>query len=61
MFGALNRLAWRTDAQVPIQNRFGYAVSHAFERTGHILVAMVQGFIQIARGRVPLSTLGARS
>lgn len=58
VFGALNRLAWRTDALVPIQNRFGYAVSHAFERTGHIIGAMMQGFVQIARGRVPLSTLG---
>jgi regulator of sigma E protease len=58
VFGALNRLAWRTDAPVPIQNRFGYAVGHAFERTGHILAAMAQGFGQIVRGRVPLTTLG---
>ena len=58
VFGALNRLAWRTDAPVPIQNRFGYAVGHAFERTGHIVAAMVQGFGQIVRGRVPLTTLG---
>lgn len=58
VFGALNRLAWRTDALVPIQNRFGYAVGHAFERTGQIMAAMVQGFGQIVRGRVPLTTLG---
>ncbi len=58
VFGALNRLAWRTDAAVPIQNRFGYALSHAFERTGQIVLAMVQGFGQIVRGRVPLTTLG---
>jgi regulator of sigma E protease len=58
VFGALNRLAWRTDAPVPIQNRFGYAVGHALERTGQIVAAMVQGFGQIVRGRVPLSTLG---
>ena len=58
VFGALNRLAWRTDAPVPIQNRFGYAVTHAFERTGHIVAVMMQGFVQIARGRVPLSALG---
>lgn len=58
VFGALNRLAWRTEAPVPIQNRFGYAVTHAFERTGQIMAAMVQGFGQIVRGRVPLSTLG---
>jgi regulator of sigma E protease len=58
VFGALNRMAWRTDAAVPIQNRFGYAVGHAFDRTGQIVAAMVQGFTQILRGRVPLSTLG---
>jgi regulator of sigma E protease len=58
VFGALNRMAWRTDAAVPIQNRFGYAVGHAFDRTGQIVAAMVQGFTQILRGRVPLTTLG---
>ncbi len=58
VFGALNRLAWRTDAPVPIQNRFGYAVGHAFDRTGQIMAAMIQGFGQIVRGRVPLTTLG---
>jgi regulator of sigma E protease len=58
VFGALNRLAWRTDATVPIQNRFGYAAGHAFDRTGQIVAAMVQGFGQIVRGRVPLTTLG---
>ena len=58
VFCALNRMAWRTDAAVPIQNRFGYAVGHAFDRTGQIVAAMVQGFTQILRGRVPLTTLG---
>ena len=58
VFGALNRLAWKTEAPVPITNRFGYAVSHAFERTGQIILAMTHGFVEIVRGRVPLSTLG---
>jgi regulator of sigma E protease len=58
VFGALNRLAWKTDAPVPIRNRFGYAVSHAFERTGQIIWAMVHGFFEIVRGRVPLSAVG---
>ena len=34
VFGALNRLAWKTEAPVPITNRFSYSVGHAFERTG---------------------------
>jgi regulator of sigma E protease len=58
VFGALNRLAWRTDPPVPITNRFGYALSHSFERTGQIIVAMTYGFTELLRGRVPLSTLG---
>jgi regulator of sigma E protease len=58
VFGALNRLAWKTEAPVPITNRFGYAVSHSVERTGQIILAMVHGFVEIIRGRVPLTTLG---
>ena len=58
IFGALSRLAWKTDPPVPITNRFGYAVGHAFERTGQIIFAMTYGFGQIVRGRVPLTTLG---
>jgi len=58
VFGALNRLAWKTEASVPITNRFGYALGHAFERTGQIIVAMTVGFGEIVRGRVPLTALG---
>jgi regulator of sigma E protease len=58
VFGALNRLAWKNDASVPIRNRFGYALGHSFERTGHIIVATMHGFVELLRGRVPLSTLG---
>jgi regulator of sigma E protease len=58
VFGAMNRLAWKTEPPVPVRNRFGYAFTHAFERTGQIILAMTYGFAQIVRGRVPLSTLG---
>jgi len=58
VFGAMNRLAWKTEAPVPVRNRFGYAITHAFERTGQIILAMTYGFAEIVRGRVPLSTLG---
>ncbi len=43
---------------MPITNRFGYAVGHSFERTGQIIAAMTYGFVEIVRGRVPLTTLG---
>jgi regulator of sigma E protease len=58
IFGALNRLAWKTEAPVPITNRFGYALGHSVERTGQIILAMMHGFVEIVRGRVPLTTLG---
>jgi regulator of sigma E protease len=58
VFGALNRLAWKTDPPVPITNRFGYALGHSFERTGQIIATMTLGFGEIVRGRVPLTTLG---
>jgi regulator of sigma E protease len=58
-FGATNRLAWKTEAPVPITNRFGYASSHAFERTGQIIAAMAYGLSQIARGREPLTKLAS--
>jgi regulator of sigma E protease len=58
VFGALNRLAWKTESPVPITNRFGYSLGHAFDRTGQIIGAMVHGFVEIVRGRVPLTTLG---
>ena len=38
VFGALNRLAWKTEPPVPITNRFSYALGHSFERTGQIIV-----------------------
>jgi regulator of sigma E protease len=58
VFGAMNRLAWKTEPPVPVRNRFGYAVTHSFERTGNIILTMTYGFVEIVRGRVPLSTLG---
>lgn len=58
VFGALNRPAWKTDTPVPITNRVSYAIRHAVVRTGQIIVAMTYGFVELIRGRVPLSTLG---
>ncbi|HEY7372080.1 MAG TPA: RIP metalloprotease RseP [Polyangia bacterium] len=57
VFGALNRLAWKTEVPVPITNRFGYALGHAFKHTGETIVTMVYGFGEILRGHVPLTGL----
>ncbi len=58
VFGAESRRAWRTADTTPIKNRFLYAADHAITRTGQLIVAMGQGFFEVVRGRVPLSTLG---
>jgi len=58
VFGALNRPAWKTEVPVPITNRFGYSVGHAFKHTGEIISTMVYGFGEIIRGHVPLTSLG---
>jgi regulator of sigma E protease len=58
VFGASNRFAWRTDQPVPVRHRFFYALGHSLARTGQIIVAMTQGFVQIIRGQIPSSSLG---
>jgi regulator of sigma E protease len=58
VFGASNRFAWKTADPVPIRNRFFYAVGHAFERTGEIVVFTAQGFFQIIRGEMSPQALG---
>lgn len=58
VFGAKNHSAWKTDAPVPIKSRFVYALGHSFSRAGKMMVAITQGFVEIVRGRMPLSSLG---
>jgi regulator of sigma E protease len=58
VFGATNRFAWKSDAPVAVRSRFFYAIEHSFGRTGRIIAAMAQGFGQIVRGKVPISSLG---
>jgi regulator of sigma E protease len=50
VFGASNRVAWKTADPVPIRNRFFYALGHALTRTGEIVTFTAQGFFQIVRG-----------
>jgi len=58
-FGALNRPAWKADVPVPITNRFGYSVGHAFKHTADNIATMVYGFRQIISGNIPLTELGS--
>jgi regulator of sigma E protease len=58
VFGASNRFAWKTDQPVPVRRRFLYALGHSLGRTGQIVLAMSQGFVQIIRGQIPSSSLG---
>jgi regulator of sigma E protease len=58
VFGASNRFAWKTDPPVPVRNRFFYSLGHSLSRTGQIMVAMSEAFVQIMRGQIPASALG---
>lgn len=58
VFGASNRVAWKTADPVPIRNRFFYALGHALTRTGEIIKFTAQGFFQIIRGELSPKTLG---
>jgi regulator of sigma E protease len=58
VFGASNRVAWKTADPVPIRSRFFYALGHALARTGEIVMFTAQGFFQIIRGEMSPQTLG---
>lgn len=58
VFGARNDVDRGTGAMVPIEGRFGYALSKAFERTGETISTMVSGFVQIVGGSSPSDALG---
>ncbi len=58
VFGASNRVAWKTADPVPIRSRFFYALGHALARTGEIITFTVQGFVQIIRGEISPQSLG---
>ena len=58
VFGARNDVDRGRGATEPIDNRFGYALSRAFERTGETISVMVSGFVQILAGEAPSEALG---
>lgn len=58
VFGARNDIDRGRGATVPIEGRFGYALSKALERTGETISTMASGFIQILSGETPREALG---
>jgi regulator of sigma E protease len=58
VFGARNDIDRGRGATVPIEGRFGYALSKALERTGETISAMASGFYQILGGDTPREALG---
>jgi regulator of sigma E protease len=58
VFGASHDVDRGAAAMVPIEGRFGYALSKAIERTGETISMMVTGFFQILGGDRPSDALG---
>lgn len=58
VFGARNDVDRGNGAMVPIDGRFGYAMSKALQRTGETISTMVSGFRQILGGDTPGEALG---
>ncbi len=58
VFGAGNDVDRGSGAMIPIEGRFGYALSKAAERTGDTISTMVTGFVQIVSGDTPSDAIG---
>jgi regulator of sigma E protease len=58
VFGARNDVDRGTGATIPIEGRFGYALSKALERTGDTISVVVTGFFQILGGDSPSDAFG---
>lgn len=58
VFGAGNDIDRGCGAMVPIEGRFGYAMSKAFQRTGETISMMASGFFQILGGDTPGDAFG---
>ncbi|MBS1119967.1 MAG: rane-associated zinc metalloprotease [Deltaproteobacteria bacterium] len=58
VFGARNDVDRGRGATVPIDGRFGYALSKAFQRTGDTISVSTKGFLQILGGDTPGEALG---
>jgi len=58
VFGARNDVDRGTGATIPIDGRFGFAMTKSFERTGETISTMVSGFFKILGGDTPGDAIG---
>ena len=58
VFGARNDVDRGRGATIPIDGRFGYALTKALQRTGETISTMAGGFVQILAGDNPGEALG---
>lgn len=58
VFGASNDFRPGQGEMAPIEGRFLYAATHAWERTGATIAEMVRGLASILRGEMPSGTVG---
>jgi len=58
VFGARNDVDRGTGATIPIDGRFGFAMTKAVDRTGETISTMVSGFFKILGGDTPGDALG---
>lgn len=58
VFGARNDVTRGSRATIPNRERFRYALSKAFERTGETISTMASGFVRILSGEKPGEALG---
>jgi len=58
VFGAHNDVDRGTGATIPIDGRFGFAMSKAIDRTGETITTMVSGVYKIIGGDTPSDALG---
>jgi regulator of sigma E protease len=58
VLGARNDVERGQGKMVPIDGRFGYAISKAVERTGETIALMASGFVKVLKGDSPSESLG---
>lgn len=58
VFGAQNRLLWKSAPPIPIEGRAFYAVTQSVTKTGEIIGLMAVAFVQLFRGAIPRDTIG---
>jgi regulator of sigma E protease len=58
VFGARNDVDRGTGATIPIDGRFGFAMTKSVERTGETISIVISGFLKILSGETPRDAFG---